>query len=97
MAEKRKENTTYIKQYFIVMILYFIVMALVYVAGGKEFHIRESRYSIEEFPADNIVGDITIGRNIEQIWLNRVNYIEEIGVMLSKDRKSTRLNSSHAL
>jgi len=87
MAEKRKENTTYIKQYFIVMILYFIVMALVYVAGGKEFHIRESRYSIEEFPADNIVGDITIGRNIEQIWLNRVNYIEEIGVMLSNYNK----------
>ena len=76
MAEKRKENTTYIKQYFIVKILNYKVKALVSLEGGKEFNNRESRYSIEEFPADNIVGDITIGRNIEQIWLNRVNYIE---------------------
>ncbi len=73
----------YIKIYFIWVLFYLVFLSLLYIAGGKEFHIRESRHTIEEFPANMITGDIIAGRKIEQIWLNEISQIERVGVMLS--------------
>lgn len=71
------------KIYFKLSMLYLFLAVVFYLAGGESLYYRNSANEIAEFAADNIVGDITAGRVIEEKWVNKVEIIEKIGVLIS--------------
>lgn len=80
-----RENGTlnYIKLFVLLTAIYVVLVSLFYYASGEELHYRESAGNIEEFTADNIVGELTTGRRIEQTYENEIGFPEKVGVMLS--------------
>ncbi len=89
MKRKKKGKINYIKVYMVLLLFYITAMAVFYYAGGEELHYRESKGNIGEFGADNIVGDITMERIVEQYFVNQVCFPEEIKVLVSNyDRKA---------
>lgn len=80
-----KENgkLNYAKIYLLLVVAYIAIISIFYFASGEELHYRVSQGNIEEFAADNFVGDLTTGRRVEQTLKNEICFIEELGVMLS--------------
>ena len=77
------EKQNFFKVYVVLVIFYLAFMSVFYFAGDESLYYRNSTSAIPEFAADNITGDITAGRVIEEKWINEVGIVEKIGVMLS--------------
>lgn len=81
--QNRPEKLNYIKIYAGLLLAYVAIVSVFYYACGEQLHYRESRGAIEEFPADDIVGEITAGCVVEQYFINTVCFPQEVRVLLS--------------
>ena len=79
----RPEKLNYIKIYAGLLLAYVAIVSVFYYACGEQLHYRESRGAIEEFPADDIVGEITADCVVEQYFINTVCFPQEVRVLLS--------------
>lgn len=89
---KEKKWFVYLKIYIGMLIAYLMIMGILYYAGGEQFKIRTSDNLIEKFPADNLVGDMVVGRYAGQTWYNEIINLNQIGVLASNYNKELKGN-----
>lgn len=80
---KSKNLFIYLKIYSGILIAYLIVMGTIYYVGGEQFKIRTSPNQIEKISADNLAGDMIVGRYASQSWHNEIMNLTRIGVLAS--------------
>lgn len=87
---QNKKSISYVKVYLLLVALYAVIIGVFYYASGEALHYRESNENIEEFAADNIVGELLNDVKVEQSFKNKICFIERFGVMLSNYDREVR-------
>ena len=91
-SHQSNKKTNYVKIYVILVVIYAAVISLFYFASGEALHYRDSEGNIDEFVADNIVGEIVTGRRVEQTFENKICFLEKFGVLLSNYNREVHGN-----
>lgn len=87
VVSKDNKLFKYFKIYIVIFAVYHIAMGVLYYAGGEQFRIRTSANQIEEFSADNLAGDMIVGRYASQTWHNEIINLTQIGILASNYSK----------
>ncbi|MED4954840.1 ABC transporter permease [Paenibacillus macerans] len=78
-----KKNNTLIIGFLITLLVYFAYITSIYYIAGDQFKYRDSPGNITLVQATKPVGEITDQLEIKQVFLSKINTIEEFSLMFA--------------